>query len=207
MPHSVHYYLDENGNKINNHNFQKKWREKTNNLARWDYVAGDSSRVARLFSPVYSALFINYTPFKHKLEDITGKSFPEDQIFLIEYTFEDDLCAMDSSNDWKIQKVKTRKRFTDINKEKIEKDSKIVVLNFFEESILLENAEGSPEEYYFTDSKNFLRNTLFINPTLCGSLGLIKPSGETLIRNGEYSTFSMAEHLRPQNWKIFFPEK
>ena len=204
IPNRVSYYLDENGKAIKSREFQERWRNKENNLARWDYVTKDSSRVARLFNPVYAEYNLNYPVFKQKLEEITGKVFAEDQIFLIDYTYVNDLCAIDSSNKWDKPKVKIRKRFTNINKEKIEQDPQMLVLNFFEEGILLENSEDSEEEYFFTDKGNFLRNHLFPNSTLCGSLAVVKPNGEALVRNGEYSTLSMAQHLKEENWSLFF---
>ena len=203
-PFNVKNHLDENGRSIPEKEFQESWRNKENNLFRWDYINEKGQRDTKLFSPVYKIYQLDYTLFRQKLETITNRTFPEDLIFILEYTYLNDLCSIDSSNHWSKQKIKERKKFTNIHKENIEKTPNRLVLKFFEEGILLENSEHSKEEYFFTDKGNFLRNLLFTQPTLCGSLAIVKPNGETILRNGEYSTQSMADHLKPTNWDLFF---
>ncbi|HSP11613.1 MAG TPA: hypothetical protein VLO29_03725, partial [Salegentibacter sp.] len=176
------------------------------NLFRWDYITEEGRREAKLFSPVYKIYVLDYPLFRQRLEKSTNRSFPLDQIFILEYTFLNDLCSINSSNRWSAQKIKERKKITNVYKENIEKTPNRVVLKFFEEGILLGNSEHSQEEYYYLDKGNFLRNLLFPQPTLCGSMAIIKPNGQAIIRNGEYSTQSMADHLTPENWELFFPD-
>ncbi|HSJ12010.1 MAG TPA: hypothetical protein VK916_04960 [Gillisia sp.] len=202
---NVKNHLDENGRAISEKEFQENWRDKENNLFRWDYINEEGRREAKLFSPVYKIYKLDYSLFVQNLETITNRTFPENQIFILSYTYLNDLCSVESSNRWSSQKIKERKKFTNVHKENIEKTPNRVVLKFFEEGILLENSEHSPAEYYFMDKGNFLRNLLFTQPTLCGSMAIVKPNGETILRNGEYSTQSMADHLKPGNWDLFFP--
>ena len=202
---NVKNHLDENGRALSEKEFQDSWRDKENNLFRWDYINEEGRREAKLFSPVYKIYKLDYSLFVQNLETITNRTFPEDLIFILEYTYLNDLCSVESSNRWSSQKIKERKKFTNVHKENIEKTPNRVVLKFFEEGIMLENSEHSPAEYYFMDKGNFLRNLLFTQPTLCGSLAIVKPNGETILRNGEYSTQSMADHLKPGNWDLFFP--
>ncbi len=198
-------FLDENGNTLTSNEFQERWREDDNNLIRWDYKT-DTGRVATLQKPRYSRYTVSHPIFTEKLVEITGKTFPENTIFLLEFTFLDDLCSEDSSNVWNKQKIAVRKKFLDPRKEEIEKRNKeIVILNFFEEGVFLTNSPDSPEEYFFMDRENFLRDNLFKTQTLCGSLALIKPNGQALVRNGEYTARDFEQHLRPENWELFFP--
>ena len=60
------------------------------------------------------------------------------------------------------------------------------------------------DEYFYNDSNSFFRINLFKNPTLCGSYGLIKPNGQTIIRNGEYDIMSIYKHLKDRIWNKFF---
>jgi len=202
---NVKNHLDENGRAISEKEFQDSWRDKENNLFRWDYINEEGRREAKLFSPVYKIYKLDYSLFVQNLETITNRTFPEDLIFILEYTYLNDLCSVESSNRWSSQKIKEKKKFTIVHKENIEKTSNRLVLKFFEEGILLENSENSPAEYYFMDKGNFLRNLIFTQSTLCGSLAIVTPNGETILRNGEYSTQSMVDHLKPGNWDLFFP--
>src|SRR5690606_9858265 len=172
-------YKDQNGNQITLEEFRKKWGNKDNNLVRYDYIDKDTGRVASLVEPVYSRYQVKYAEFSRKLGEITGKEFPENTIFLLEYTYVDDLCGSSSTNKWSRQVINSRKQFTTPNK--LEKrNPEIVILNFFETGISLKNAPDSRKEYYFQDIDNFLRSTIFLQPSLCGSFALVKPNGEAM---------------------------
>lgn len=204
----IYIHLDENGEEITAPEYQKRWRNKENNLVRYDYIAKDTGRVASLFSPRYSKYLVKQPLFFTTIEEITGKEFPINTIFLIEYKYVNDLCSAKSTNHWNQQVIKNRKSFYTPNKEEIEKrNSEIVVLNFFEEGISLSNSPNSREEYFFQDKDNFLRSTIFRNPSFCGSYALIKPNGQTLVRNGESHTLFLEKHLEPKIWDVFFPDE
>ncbi|UJH92740.1 hypothetical protein LZ575_09975 [Antarcticibacterium sp. 1MA-6-2] len=201
-------YLDEYGNKLKENEFQERWRNKENNLTRWDYGTSDSGRVAKLVGPIYSRHFATYSDLKEKLQILTGRNFPDDATFLLDYTYKDDLCSESFPNNWNKAQIKRRKSFTSEWKTSIEKEyDNVIVFHFFEEGIPLKNDIASPDEYYFQDLKNFLKSNMFLTPSLCGSIALIKPGGQILVRNGEYPTEFMAQHLRPENWKLFFPQE
>lgn len=186
-------------------NFQARWRN-PKLYTRWDYMS-DTARVATLSHPVYQRLEISYSPFRYNLEKIIEKEIPGNTIFLLEFTYRDDLCSHKSTNNWKKSVVKSRKYFLrPIKAEVEEKYPEIIYLKFFEEGISLYNDPTSTEEYFFKDLNNFLRNTLFRNPSFCGSFALIKPNGQVLIRNGEYRADYMADHLKPEAWNYLFPE-
>lgn len=199
-------YLDQNGKRITAEEYQQKWRNNENNLVRHDYIAKDTGRVATLFEPIYSRYVVKYIYFSKKLEEITGQEFSANTIFLLDYTYVNDLCSSSSTNLWSKHVINNRKQFTTPNKKAIEKrNPEIVIINFFEIGISLKNSPTSKKEYYFQDSENFLRRTIFLHPSLCGSFALIKPNGETLVRNGEYNADLTEQHLKPENWDQFFP--
>jgi len=169
-------------------------------------ISKDSGRILTLAEPLYSRYMVKYPEFSKKLEKITGKQFSPTTIFLIEYTYVDDFCGANSTNKWSKYVINTRKQFTNPKKKAIEKDNpEIVVLNFFETGIYLKNSPNSVREYYFQDLDNFLRSTIFLQPSLCGSFAIVKPNGETMVRNGESSSEYTAQHLQPEIWEQIFP--
>ena len=103
--------------------------------------------------------------------------------------------------------VKKRKKFLLQKKEQIKATHQnVLYLKFFEERIALKNKPDSPEEYFFSDKENFLKNSLFKDPSFCGSFALIKPNGQVLIRNGESTADIIANYLNPEIWYRLFPE-
>lgn len=199
-------FLNENGEKISSGEFLKKWRQKENNLFRWDLINEKGQREAKLFSPVYKVYQINYPALISKLEEISNRKFTASQVIIISYSYVNDLCGQEFSNNWNREKILTWKRFTTPRKNKIEETQNRIFLKFFEEGIALENSEETVDEYFFLDKGNFLRNNFFQQPALCGSYAIIKPNGQVLVRNGEYDVLSMADHLIPGNWDLFFPD-
>lgn len=199
-------YKDPNGNQITEEEFRQKWGNEDNNLVRHDYIAKDTGRVATLSEPIYSRYMVQYEDFSKKLMEITGQDFPENTIFLLEYTYVNDLCGSNSTNKWSRQVINSRKQFTTGNKKAIEKrNPEVIILNFFETGISLKNAPDSKKEYYYQDIDNFLRSTIFLQPSLCGSFALVKPNGETMVRNGESYAEFISQHLKPEIWQQLFP--
>ena len=199
-------HLDETGKLLSSEDFQARWRNPDIQYTRWDYMS-DSARVATLSHPVYQRLEISYSSFRFNLEKITGKEIPENTIFLLDYTYLNDLCSSKSTNNWKKNVVKSRKEFLRPIKTEIENTyPEILYLKFFEEGITLQNDPTSTEEYFFMDFNNFLKNSLFRNPSFCGSFALVKPNGQVLIRNGESRADYIADHLKPEVWNQLFPE-
>lgn len=200
-------YLDVTGTEISAEEFDAH-RDTNKETAVWNYIAPDTGHVSRTVKPLYSPLLVNYPALKKKIEELTGKTYSENVTFLLHYTYKDDLCSTLSSNNWNKRKIRQKKSYTSKAKNAIEgKYEDLIALNFFEEGINLQNQPTLPEEYYYQDSKNFLKNKIFNTPSLCGSHALLKPNGELLVRNGEYLSENMAQHLKPQNWKLFFPEE
>lgn len=196
-------YLDTSGNHITHTEFKEKLR---NGFSKWGYV--ENNQNFEKLGPLFERYTISYVPFAENIEKITGKQFASETIFLIEYHFLDDLCSSRYSNNWSKSTIRERKDFLDPQKESIEKGFKnVVFLHFFEEGVELSNQPNSEKEYFFKDSSNFLRKTLFTNPASCGSFALLKPNGQVLIRNGEHRADWMAELLTPEKWGFFFPEK
>ena len=199
-------FLDQNRNQIPEEEFQEKWRNKENNLVRHDYIATDTGRVATLKEPIYSRYTVSYYQIVTKLKELTGKSFPDNSIFIIAYTYRNDLCSPESSNFKSKGKIASRKKSLEPFIEKIQNNNKeVVILIFYEDGISLANSPNSPEEYFYIDKGKFLRNNLFLTSTFCGSYAIIRPNGQTLVRNGEAPIRHIGQHLRPDNWDQFFP--
>ena len=60
------------------------------------------------------------------------------------------------------------------------------------------------QKYFINDENSFFKINFFKKSILCGSFLIIKPNGQTLIRNGEYRIDSMANHLIPDIWNKIF---
>ena len=197
-------YLDENGNEIKERIFRKKWHDKKFLLSRWDYIGENGKRYCKLKKDLYLVDSLDYLEIKTTLELTTNRKIKHNTILLIEYHYKNDLCSNSIDNRWPKDKVAGRKEF--LNPQLIElKKENIMLVCLFETGILLQNNIKILDEYFYLDSDDFFRKKIFTNPTLCGSYALIKPNGQTLIRNGEFRPDWMANHLKSEYWKVFFP--
>ncbi|GHA26929.1 hypothetical protein GCM10007103_05390 [Salinimicrobium marinum] len=200
-------FLDEKGTVVTGKEFDHKWINEDDGLARWDYIE-NKIRYSRLSAPLYERYVLPHDSILRKLENITGNHFNKNTIFLIEYNYLDDLCSSLTPNIWNKYTIKQRKRFLNLQKKSIEANfDNVVVLSFYEEGISLANNPESQKEYFYSDSDQFLRKNLFRNPAMCGSYALVKPNGQALIRNGEHSPEMMTQLLSSENWSLFFSEE
>lgn len=201
------YHFDEDGQSVPAEKFLERWRNKENGLSRWD-SKNDTARVMRLSQNLYEQYVLSYPAFNANLEKLTGRQFDDSTTFLLEYVYLDDLCNAQRTNSWSKKQIEERKEFLDPIKAETEiNHKKLVFLHFYEEGITLANNPNAQEEYFFTDVNNFLRNSVFQSPTLCGSFALIKPNGQVLVRNGESRMDWIAKYLQEEVWAQFFPPK
>lgn len=201
---TLHY--DQNSNFISEREYAKvKYEEE---LFTWMYKEKGNT-VLTLHEFVYEPYSLSHASFTENLNKITRREFPDSTIFLIKYIYYNDLCSQFSTNNWDGEKVTFEKYFNfDPERKHLEKKyDNLVYLIFFEEEINIENNLDSKMEFLFQDQGKFLRNTIFKKPALCGSYALIKPNGQLLVRNGEHDITAFAQHLKPENWKQFFPEE
>ena len=193
-------YLDSNDRVVTQKEFRSQW----SNKARWDYINEQGNRVNTLHDTVFIVFEAEYEILKNKIESITTKRIPPNSRILIEYYFLNDLCASSKSdNNWTKYRIRKRKNFLKSYKEELEKNSDIFVVFLFEEGIKLNSNPEKESEYFYTDQNNYFRDSIFLNPTLCGSFALIKPSGEILVRNGE-NRIDMFNDFAEENWNLFF---
>ena len=203
----IKYHLDIEGKEIKRKEFDKLWRNRDSAYSRWDYETKDSSRVARLI-PQYQQGVVNRNTLKEYLEEVTNKKFAGSTTFFISYTYVNDLCSQYSTNNYTTKVIKQWKSFTDKSKAIVEKKySNVVILDFFEQGIKLQNKPNDKNEYYYSDEENFLREIIFRNPAFCGSHALIKANGETVVYNGETIPTQVIQLLENKNWNLFFPEE
>lgn len=197
------YWLNPKGEKIKNRNMRDI------SLKYPDFSMGfrktkDSGLVYQNNVPTYEKSKVNYDFIKKEITTISNKTFSDSTIYVIYYHFIDDNCSSSFTNNMTKDKIKDDKIFSDFYKSKVESHKNIIYLILFDYGIILKNEINSKNEYYFTDKNNFFRNNIFKKPTLCGSFCIIKPNGETLIRNGEYRVDWMVEHLNPEIWNKVF---
>src|SRR5690606_38527241 len=199
-------YLDETGKEISYKEYLNFFKDSPLTATTWNYNAPDSGRVSQIVTPQYSRYKVKYPLFKEEIEKITNRKF-EIKIFLISYDYLDDLCSHEGNKLDKNTIARIKDNWSASRTFIENKNEDIIILNFFEEGYIISNSPNSPKEYFFIDNGNFLRENIFKTRAWCGSFALIKPNGETLVRNGEYSIIHMEQHLNPENWMQFFPEQ
>ena len=199
------YWLDPEGNEVKYKYIINLSELYPDNSMAFRKTA-DSGIVYQYNSPKYSTYKVDYKIIKTEIEKITNKTYSDSTIFLINFNYLDDPCSDWFSNEMNIEKINSRKNFNNPIKRKLERNSNVIFLCLFENKIILKNRPKSKSEYFFSDQNNFFKSNLFLHPTVCGSFGLIKPNGETLVRNGEYRPDSMYEHLKPEIWDLIFQQ-
>lgn len=202
---STKYWLDPEGKEIKI-KYLNLLSEKFPDNAMAFRKTADSGIVYQFNAPKYSTYKVDYTIIKTEIEKITNKTYTDSTIFLINFNYLDDNCSDWFSNNLSSDKINDIKTFIEPIKKGIEYKSNVIYLAFFENGIVLKNKPESKREYFFSDQNNFFKKNLFINATICGSIGLIKPNGQTLIRNGEYRPDWMNDHLKPEIWNLIFQQ-
>ncbi|MFD2834584.1 hypothetical protein [Gramella sp. AN32] len=195
-------YLDQNGKEIN----YKEYRELQNTYSSWRTNRNDKS-ISKINKANKVETFSgNYTAIKEVIEEITGKSYPENTIFLIEYTVKNDYChGIKDPNYWSKKETAHWKEFVQPKIKWFEsKYENTVVLYLFENSITFQETDGKRKIFY-SDSKNIFKKTLFQIRAYCGHHAIINPDNNILVYNGESGPEFMAEYLKQKNWKLFFP--
>ena len=201
-------WIDENGKAISNEEFLIKIRKPNNFYNSWKYSNKDTAQVTRLYTKKYETCKVDTEVFQNYFSSITNKKYSKNTTFLIEYRYLDDYCEGEPTNYWTYNRMNMSTKFTSRIKIDIEKKiQNLVYLIFFEEGFkFYKPRKNNEHEYYFADKSNFLRNSIFKSPSICGSFMLIKPNGETLIRNGEHRADYMLEYLKPEVWISIFGE-
>jgi len=197
-------YLNEYKEVIREDVFQMRWRDKENDLVRWDFYSKDTTLVCMLLKGEYQQKKLNYEYFKQHFEKITQKEYPKNTTFFISYNYYNDLCSVNTKNHYNSSETKEiRNRNRRFKKKSERKHDNLIVLKFYDKSITFKKQSDSP--ILFSDKGSILRNLIFTQPTLCGSFAIIKPSGKTLIRNGEYGGI-LKSLLNPENWSSLIPK-
>jgi len=199
-------YIDEKGDTLTKKNFLNKWRNKELGLIRWDSVGSKNKRICTLKKGLYQKAVIDFSILKQEIESITNLKIKDSSTILIHYVYKDDLCTSNSDNKWTKREILERKLFLEPIKQNLN-ESSITFICLFEKGVLLKNKLDSEGEYFFTDQNNYFKSNIFLNRVLCGSYAVIKPNGQTIIRNGESRADGIALHLKPSIWSQFFPEK
>lgn len=200
------YWLDQNGNVVEKNNRMSLAVSFPDNSVGFRKTI-DSGMVYQYNVPKYSTYKVDYKIVKKEIEKITKKTFNDSTIFLLSFQYFNDPCSYVYSNNMTKQLIYSRKGFLNSIKSQLEKKHiNVVFIELFDNRIKLKNNINAKKEYFFSDSNSFFRLNLFTYSTVCGSLGLIKPNGETLIRNGEYRPDSMADHLDNDVWNTIFQQ-
>lgn len=197
------YYLDPNGKEISKEDKYFLGDKYPDNSLSFRKTA-DSGVVYQFNSPKYSTYKVDYKIIKTEIEKITNKTYSDSTIFILNFNYLDDNCSTCFSNNMTIDQINFLKKYFNQHKTEIEKKGNIKIISFFEKGISIYSDSKNKDEYFYNDSNSFFRINLFKNPTLCGSYGLIKPNGQTIIRNGEYDIMSIYKHLKDRIWNKFF---
>lgn len=197
------FWLTPEGKKIKNKNMSEV-SKKFPDFSMGFRKTKDSGLVYQYNIPTYEKYLVKYNYIKNEIKDVTNQKFSDSTIYIIYYHFKDDKCSSFFTNYMTKDRIKDNKTASDFYKYNIETIKNVKYLILFENGITLKNDLNSKNEYYFIDKNNFFRNNLFKKPTLCGSFCVIKPNGQTLVRNGEYRADWIANHLNPEIWNQIF---
>ena len=194
-------FIDEYGNSLESSEFYRKWKDQI----RWDYIVNDSLRYAKVYGNRILTGTANYHNIKIELEKIINRSIPKNKILIISYHFKDDLCDSTAKNKWYRIKINNVKR--QINKHLKELDrNDIFFIALFENGMRIKTKKKSKNETFFIDRKDFFKNIIFSQPSLCGATASITSNGEILVINGEGSIYKTIKSLNADNWNKYFPE-
>lgn len=196
--------LDVDGKKLSKGEFREKWTNEELNLYAWQYKGEDGNNYIDIRKGLFETSIQNFDSIRSLFKTIYNVKIPKKHTILLEYRFIDDMCTKKSRNNkWTESELDYKVAFANGTRSELKSEG-ITYITLFENGIILENHSNKKGEYFFNDRNNYFRDFLFKNPSLCGSFALVKPNGETLVRNGEYNAEFMAEHLEPEIWSRFF---
>lgn len=201
-------YIDEEGKSISKDDYLKTIKDKSENYYSWFYFAKDTSIVRKLVNVEDQRRQVSYPAFVNQLEELTGRKFPDNSVFLLTYRHLNDLCNLkEKINTLNRFQIRNNKRYHNhLVKTAKEHYENVVILHFYEEGISI-NPSRILKKYFHVDKGNFLKQTLFTKPVWCGSSAAIMPGGRTLLRYSEMSSYSLADAIIPENWgEIFYAE-
>lgn len=192
------YVLDPAGKKSN---FQYLFKKYPDNSMEFR-ITKDSGKVYQITAPAYEVINSNYDTIRKILPEYPSKIKNDSLIYIIQYFYKNDHTFLDENNKF-TDKNDTYINFIKTLKRSVEKENpNVKIYHIFEEGIDISNVKN--QKYFINDENSFFKINFFKKSILCGSFLIIKPNGQTLIRNGEYRIDSMANHLIPDIWNKIF---
>ena len=203
----VKYYLDTDGNQVEEKERNDIINKRKGIYSSWDYITKDSGRVSRLTNR-YQTGILKREKIQNYLESLSQEKYTDSTIFFIAFNYTNDLCSTLPYKRLSKGTILKRKSFISPKKRFIEKSYKnVVYLEFFESGFTLDNKPSSKNEYFHLDAGDILKKLIFIQPNNCGSKAIIKPNGQTLVHNGESDATVIVQLLEDRNWNLFFPKE
>lgn len=192
------YVLDPAGKKSN---FQYLFKKYPDNSMEFR-ITKDSGKVFQITAPAYEVINSNYDTARKILPEYPSKIKNDSLIYIIQYFYKNDHTFLDENNKF-TDKNDTYINFIKTLKHSVENENpNVKIYHIFEEGIDISNVKNY--KYFISDKNSFFKTNFFKKSILCGSFLIIKPNGQTLIRNGEYRIDSMANHLIPDIWNKIF---
>ena len=192
------YVLDPAGKKSN---FQYLFKKYPDNSMEFR-ITKDSGKVYQITAPAYEVINSNYDTIRKILPEYPSKIKNDSLIYIIQYFYKNDHTFLDENNKF-TDKNDTYINFIKTLKRSVEKENpNVKIYHIFEEGIDISNVKN--QKYFINDENSFFKTNFFKKSIVCGSFLIIKPNGQTLIRNGEYRIDSMANHLIPDIWNKIF---
>ncbi|MDX1762082.1 MAG: hypothetical protein R3218_08010 [Christiangramia sp.] len=196
-------YADSLGNIIN----EDKFKEQLDGHPTRRYIIQDSVLVKQIINtPFWETKTGAYNEAKNQIENITGTKYPGSTIFLISYILHNDYChSLEDQNKWNgVELKEIYDRFSPQVRNAERRNKNLKVIYLFQDELALADIKQKKKIFYKDRNNNF-KNSFLTNPATCGHKVLIKPSGEMLIKNGEYPIEWMAKEIKGKNWEIYFP--
>lgn len=192
------YVLDPAGKKSN---FQYLFNKYPDNSMEYR-ITKDSGKVFQITAPAYEIINSNYDSIRKILPEYPSKIKNDSLTYIIQFFYKNDPTFLDENNKF-TDKKDTYINFIKTLKRSVEKENpNVKIYHIYEEGIDISNVKN--QKYFISDKNSFFKTNFFKKSILCGSFLIIKPNGQTLIRNGEYRIDSMANHLIPDIWNKIF---
>jgi len=199
------YVLDAEGKISDMHTLYKKYPDNSMEFR----IVKDSGKVLQITAPKYSTYKVDYNTIKTEISHITNQSYNDSTTFVFMYFYKDDDSTSLTRNNKFNEESDFKSFFIEMKKSVYKKYPNVISFLLFEKGITFPNYDKTPskKEVFFSDKEGFFKNNLFKKSIISGSHCVIKPNGETVVLNGENRLDYMAEHLKAENWILFFSNK
>ena len=163
---------DEHERLISEVEFQEKWRNKSNNLYRWDYLE-NNKRICTLKEGQIQYPEFDYYEVTRVLEKKLDVVFSKNAVIVIDFWYYNDICSNLRDDKWSSLELREWKEFSKNSIKEVEKKLKengqeLFVFYVFEKNSIVNKKNTDYFKSFLLDSDNFFRDNYFKEKAMCG---------------------------------------